>query len=137
MDKNTIIGFVLIAAIMFGFSWFQSKQYNEQMEIQSQLDSVARVEAAAQAERLAAEAAAEPIAQQTIYKDSTLSMAVLAQEQTVVIENEKLQVEFTTKGAQFNSVKIKDYKAYSSEELELVKPDHSELGITLYVVCRS
>ena len=133
MDKNTIIGFVLIAAIMFGFSWFQSKQYNEQMEIQSQLDSVARVEAAAQAERLAAEAAAEPIAQQTIYKDSTLSMAVLAQEQTVVIENEKLQVEFTTKGAQFNSVKIKDYKAYGSEELELVKPDHSELGITLYV----
>ena len=133
MDKNTIIGFVLIAAIMFGFSWFQSKQYNEQMEIQSQLDSVARVEAAAQAEKLAAEAAAAPIAQQTVYKDSVLSMAAAAQEQTAVIENEKLRVEFTTRGAQFNSVKIKDYKAYDSDELELIKPKHSELGITLYV----
>ena len=133
MDKNTIIGFVLIAAIMFGFSWFQSKQYNEQMEIQSQLDSVARVEAAAQAEKLAAEAAAAPIAQQTVYKDSVLSMAAAAQEQTAVIENEKLRVEFTTRGAQFNSVKIKDYKAYDSDELELIKPTHSDLSITLNV----
>ena len=32
MNKNTIIGFVLIGVIMFGFTWYQSRQYKEQME---------------------------------------------------------------------------------------------------------
>lgn len=27
MNKNTIVGFVLIGVILFGFTWFQSKQY--------------------------------------------------------------------------------------------------------------
>ena len=45
MDKNSFIGLVLIGLILFGFTWYQSRQYNKQMEIQAQLDSVARVEA--------------------------------------------------------------------------------------------
>jgi YidC/Oxa1 family membrane protein insertase len=44
MNKNNIIGFVLIGLIMFGFSWYQSRQYREQAEAQAQLDSIARVE---------------------------------------------------------------------------------------------
>ena len=48
MDKNTITGFVLIGLILFGFTWYQSKQYDKQMAYQAQLDSVARVERAAE-----------------------------------------------------------------------------------------
>ena len=44
MNKSNLTGFVLIFAIMMGFSWYQSKQYNKQMEAQAQLDSIARVE---------------------------------------------------------------------------------------------
>ena len=44
MNKNNIIGFVLIGVIMFGFTWYQSRNYKEQMEAQAQLDSIARVE---------------------------------------------------------------------------------------------
>ena len=44
MNKNTIIGFLLIGVIMFGFTWYQSRQYQDQMEAQAQLDSIARVE---------------------------------------------------------------------------------------------
>ena len=43
-NKSTIIGFVLIFAIMMGFSWYQSRQYSEQMAAQAQLDSIARAE---------------------------------------------------------------------------------------------
>ena len=35
MNKNSIIGFVLIGVIMFGFTWYQNKQYREQAEIQA------------------------------------------------------------------------------------------------------
>mgnify|MGYP002514341183 CR=1 FL=1 len=32
MNKNTIIGFIAIGAIMFGFSWYQSSKMKDQME---------------------------------------------------------------------------------------------------------
>ena len=44
MNKNSIIGFVLIGVIMFGFTWYQNKEYKKQAEIQAQLDSIALVE---------------------------------------------------------------------------------------------
>ena len=48
MDRNSIIGFVLIALIMFGFFGYQSRQVKKQQEYQAQLDSIARAEAYAQ-----------------------------------------------------------------------------------------
>mgnify|MGYP004619935633 CR=1 FL=1 len=44
MNKNTIIGFVLIGVIFFGFTWYQSKEYEKQAEYQAQVDSIARAE---------------------------------------------------------------------------------------------
>ncbi len=54
MNKNTITGIVLIAAILFGFSWYTSKQAKEQMALQAKQDSINRVE---QLKQLAADSA--------------------------------------------------------------------------------
>ena len=48
MDKNSIIGFVLIALIMVGFFGYQSRQVKKQQQYQAQLDSIAAAEAYAQ-----------------------------------------------------------------------------------------
>ena len=40
MNKSHIIGIVLIGVIMFGFTWYQSKQYEKQREYQAQLDYI-------------------------------------------------------------------------------------------------
>ena len=57
MDKNSVIGFILIAAIFIGFSVFQSRQMRKQAELQAQLDSVALAQSVesqlAEAERTA------------------------------------------------------------------------------------
>ena len=139
MNKNTIIGFVLIGLIMFGFSFYQSKQYQKQAEAQAQLDSIAMVERAMQA---AADSAMVDSGETTavkvqventpVYKDSLLNQARNAQEQIVALANDKINVEFTTKGAQFHSVKINDYMSYDSTALYLVKPQMSQYGINLY-----
>ena len=42
MDKNTIIGFVLIAVVLIGFSWFNQPSA-EQIEAQRKEDSIAAV----------------------------------------------------------------------------------------------
>ena len=138
MNKNNIIGFVLIGVIMFGFSWYQSKQYNKQLEVQAQLDSIARVEqlAAMALDSLRKaedhEAGNVTVKSFPVYKDSMLTEARMADAQVYKLSNDKLEIEFTTKGAQPFSVKLNDYKTYDSTDLYLIKPQHSQYGISIY-----
>ena len=142
MDKNSIIGFVLIGVIMIGFTWFQNRQYREQMEIQAQLDSVARVEQMAEiamdslkrAQGLVPENGETQVKVMNMpaYKDSMLSVARLAEPELVKLENDKIEVVFNTKGAQPYSVRIKDYTAYDSTDLYLIKPQMSSYDISIY-----
>ena len=143
MDKNTITGFVLIGLILFGFTWYQSRQYDKQMAYQAQLDSIAAVERAAGmaaesiADSLQASAAAEGAAapvqgKAAIYKDSLLNLASGGEERIVTISNDKIEVAFTTKGAQPYSAKVKEYRNYDSTDLYIFRPGASEMGIGIY-----
>ena len=140
MDKNTITGFVLIGLILFGFTWYQSRQYDKQMAYQAQLDSIAAVERAAGmaaesiADSLQASAAEEGAAapvqgKAAIYKDSLLNLASGGEERIVTISNDKIEVAFTTKGAQPYSAKVKEYRNYDSTDLYIFRPGASEMGI--------
>ena len=61
-----------------------------------------------------------------------LSVARLAEPELVKLENDKIEVVFNTKGAQPYSVRIKDYKAYDSTDLYLIKPQMSSYDISIY-----
>ncbi len=137
-NKSTIIGFVLIFAIMMGFSWYQSRQYKEQMAAQAQLDSIARAEQMAE---MAMEALNQTqqdastgvkVVNMPAYKDSLLTEARLADASIYKLSNDKVEIEFTTKGAQPYSVKINDYMTFDSTDLYLVKPGYSEYGISVF-----
>ncbi len=141
MNKNTITGFVLIGLIMFGFTWLQSKRQREQMAYQAQLDSIAMVEqmaamaldSAKRAEGLmTGEMSGVKVMNMPAYKDSLLTEARLAEAQIVKIGNDKVELEFTTRGAQPYSVKINDYMTYDSSALYLIKPDMSQYNIGIY-----
>ena len=139
MNKNTIIGFVLIGVIMFGFTWYQSKNYKEQMEAQAQLDSIARVEQMA-AMAMDSVKKAQGIVDETnvrvssipTYKDTLLTSARMSQEAIYRLSNDKMEIEFTSRGAQPYSVKLNDYKSYDSTDLYLIRPDMSRYDIKVY-----
>ena len=150
MNKNSVIGFILIGVILFGFSWYQSRQYRKQAEYQAQLDSLALVQMqeqmradsiyraehpelyAADSLGTSASAVAPGHTARPIYKDSSLNVASNADASMHVLSNDKVEVTFTTKGAQPYSVMIKDYMTYDSTALYLIKPDMSEYGVTVY-----
>ena len=142
MNKSNLTGFVLIFVIMMGFSWYQSRQYKKQMEAQAQLDSIAMVEHMAamamdslkRAEGLVTEGemAGVKVMNMPAYKDSLLTEARLADASICMLSNDKVDIEFTTRGAQPYSVKIKDYMTYDSTELYLIKPEMSQMGISIY-----
>ena len=52
MNKNSIIGFALIGAILIGFSWYNAKNFREQQKQKAAIDSIANVEAMKMAEEL-------------------------------------------------------------------------------------
>lgn len=139
-SKYNIVGFVLIGLVMFGFTWYQSRQYKKQAEYQAQLDSIARVEAmekmvldsamtvvpASQGSASAATPAFRP------YRDSSLNVAAQSNPSIVAIANNKVRIEFTTKGAQPYSVDVKDYRRYDSTALMLIPAGASELNFNIY-----
>ena len=142
MNKSNLTGFVLIFAIMMGFSWYQSRQYSKQMEAQAQLDSIARAEqmvamaldSVKRAEGLVTdgEMAGVKVRNLPAYKDSLLTEARLADASIYKLSNDKVEIEFTTRGAQPYSVKINDYKSYDSTDLYLIKPEMSQMGISIF-----
>ena len=143
MNKNTLIGFVLIGLILFGFSWYNSKVYNEQQRAAFVADSLAAVEALKNAPKIDSAALAlqeqGEMAQNAmsgssvpVYADSLLEQSRIGQEEFYTLENNKIKVSFTTKGAQASSVLIKNYFTYDSLDLYLVKQNASNLDMEFY-----
>ncbi len=139
MNKSNLTGFVLIFAILMGFSWYQARQRNKQIEAQYQLDSIARVEQMAamamdsmnRAQGIVPENEVE-VKTMPAYKDSLLTEARLASESFYKLANDKVEIEFTTRGAQPYSVRINDYMTYDSTALYLIEKGASQYGISIY-----
>ena len=130
MDKNSIIGFVLIFLIMLGFFGYQGRQVQKQQAIQAQLDSIAAAEALADTVTYIPSVKEEETVK--VYSDSLLNAAANADAQLVTLSNDKLEVTFTTRGAQPYSVMVKDYLTYGKEPIYLLQGGKSELGYIVY-----
>jgi len=144
MDKNSVIGFILIGIIIFGFTWYQSKQYKKQEEIRMQQDSIAMVETRAAFVRDSI-AKAEAVAQgldttvvvetvkAPIYKDSLLEAASHGTKDTIVVlQNDKVEIALSTRGAMPYSARVKNYTNYDGSDLYIIKPQAGHLSVNIY-----
>ena len=137
MDKNSVIGFILIALIFIGFTFFQSDRARKAAELQAQQDSIALAQMPPQ--RMASETVLESAAPEgesgasvAIYKDSLLENASKAQESIVTLENDVLEMKFSTRGAKPYSVRLKKFRNYDSTDLYMFRPGDAEYSISLY-----
>jgi YidC/Oxa1 family membrane protein insertase len=115
MDRNTVIGFVLMAVLLFVYLYTSTQNANElQAKKQQYDDSIAKVQAAAKAK------AAQPVQNVPVVTDSVgLQSGALAGEQSLVMENELVKVVLTSRGAQPLSVELKKYKSFSNQPVKL------------------
>lgn len=140
MDKNSVIGFVLIAAIFLGFTVFENKRAAKYAEVKAQQDSIALAQMpfdSSSVVSLGESSEGASVADNVtapVYKDSCLQAAsdVNSVPEMVVLENSKIRIQLTTKGAQPYSVKVKDYYNYDSTELYLFRPGQSEYSLRVY-----
>jgi len=117
MDKNTIIGFVLIAAVLIGFSWW-NKPTEEQIAQQRMQDSMTAVaKQQAERQRKAQEIADAAAAMQAV-QDTTAAFhnALTGRAEDVTLRNGKLELTLSTKGGTVRKAVIKGFKNQQKQD---------------------
>ena len=66
------------------------------------------------------------------YRDDNLTKAREAEASVLTLSNDKMEIAFTTKGAQPYSVKLLDYVKYDSSSLYLIPPQASEFNVNVF-----
>ncbi|MBR1787104.1 MAG: membrane protein insertase YidC [Paludibacteraceae bacterium] len=143
MDKNTIIGFSLIAVIIIGFSFFNRPSKEELERRQHYRDSVQLVRMAAEEAQRASQLA-EAVLQDSVSADSEQLQQSLQETfgvfapftgqetQTTIVENELLTLRFSNKGGRVSEVLLKKYTAYNdSLPLSLFDDNEQTLNFTI------
>jgi len=113
MNRDTIIGFVLIAFVLIGFSWWNQPSA-EEIEAARMQDSLAAVmkDNAEKAQKEAQKAIKQ--AQDSAALNDTTALfhqALSGTNQQIVLKNQKLELTFSTKGGTISKAVIKDYKS--------------------------
>ena len=146
MDKNTIIGFLLIIGILIGFSLLNRPSDEELARQQAYNDSISAVYQA----QIQEEANAEALRKATVAQlpadsmagDSTANEQILkaygdfrpaaqGEEQKFLVENDKVRLTISSKGGKVISAQLKNYLAQDSAEVELFNQDESDYSFTM------
>lgn len=129
MNKNTIIGLLLIGVVLFGYSWYESNRTAalRQQQRQEAVKEYATDAAVEAWDSLAVQKAAEVEnagEAEAHFKDAALNASAVkagntnaVKVDTAYLENDKLRIAFTTLGACPVRVNIKEFKAYGKDSL--------------------
>jgi YidC/Oxa1 family membrane protein insertase len=118
MDRNNVIGLLLIALVLIGFSWWSQPSAEEKRQAEIQ-DSIALVQqkkiAKAKAE---SEQAHRKAVKQKVLEDTTalFHSALTGNAQKIVLKNSRVELTLNSKGAYVEKAVIKGYK---SRELQI------------------
>ncbi len=155
MNRNTIIGLVLIFGIFIGWSLLMrpsEEELEKQQRIQDslallqekRLDSLTKAKILKEAERkVAAESAKkskdiqQPV-DTTLIKEKALenfgvfSLSSLGEDEYITLENDVLKISLSTKGGRIYQAELKDYQTYDSLPLILFDSDTSVFGLQFF-----
>lgn len=144
MDKNTGIGLVLIAAIVIGFSLLTRPSQEELEKERRYLDSVKSVQTSQVIEDIETAGESSKSVTESEVTDffdvrtknsndsvdnvtdsftGDLEQTDNASEKIASLENEKVRIDFSTKGGQIKNVLLKEYKTYLKDSLYLINDD--------------
>ncbi|WP_281626661.1 membrane protein insertase YidC [Segatella salivae] len=115
MDKNNIIGFLLIAAVLIGFSWYNQPSAEEQRAafVKDSIEQAnkSQSEKAAQMEKNKRQQAEK----QKVLSDTTslFHKALTGNVERIVLKNKKVELTFSSKGAYVEQAIIKGYVGHN------------------------
>lgn len=146
MDKNTIIGFVLIAAILIGFSIMNRPSEEEIARQKAISDSISLVQQKNQEAQIIAQAqqAVVPVTPDSVVADSAsveklmnshgdFKSAVSGEEKEYILENELVKITLSSRGGKVISAEMKTYLAQDSSNVVLFNKEEADYGFTVAI----
>ena len=136
MDRNQVIGFSLLAALLIGYIMYnqhEQKAFYEKKHTDSVAYAKAHPKPIIDSSKLMPHAAATD----TIIDSATAALRALqpaaynGTEQMVTLENDKVSIQFSTKGAHPVGAMLKTYKTYDQQPLYLFNGKNNQLSVTL------
>ncbi len=154
MNRDSIIGFILIAAILIGYSIWMSPSQEELVKqrrikdsleyVQYQQDSIKRAQALA-AKQASAQSAVDSVSvsdtvktgQSDAYQElksryDVFANSVKGKNEKYIIETDLVKMEIDTKGGFIKQVELKDYKTWDSLPLRLFDPQNLRFGLSFF-----
>ncbi len=128
MDRNSVIGFVLLALLFFGYFYY-SKQGQMAAEQQKQhiQDSLNRLKP-----KMDSTAKLGAVEDSNAAKKDTLASAfqqdTSGKEQLLTVENKVLKITFTNKGGQPKEIQVKNFKTFDGKPLILQDGSFSDIS---------
>lgn len=135
MDKNTIIGFVLMALVLIGFSWY-SRPSEAQLKAQRERDSIAAIQQAEaqKAEEEAAQNSAPigfPDGKSAPDSASILFAASQGTEELITLENDLVKVVINTRGGVIEEAVIKGHLDQQKQPVRLLTKEDAQMILSL------
>lgn len=141
MDRNTIIGFVLMGAVLVLFTWLGRPSEEQLAEQQRYNDSIAAVQQKKEAVATLIAETAPTTLPHTEMSDSALvaermrvfgdlAQATSGTEETLTLENDSISISLSTKGGMIVSSELKKYKDYRGENVRLIREGEAEFNYT-------
>ncbi len=156
MDRNQIIGLLIIGAILLIYSIYSSPNEEEIAAAKKRRDSIAKVEAKIQKKRIEEEKKRTQLLKDTINivksdslsNDSTkaamlkdkygiFSASIGGENKFITIENDLVKLRVSTKGGKPYSVELKDYKRHDMLPLKLFDGEQNKFGLKFFAQNRS
>ena len=154
MDKKTLIGLLIVGVILFGYSFYTSKQAAKYEAERFRADSIDRAEhperyvetlpASADSEARRAEIEAQRQADEQAKQDAliatlgeSLVAASQAEAQTYLLENEVMKIWISSRGGEVTNVELKDYTRgdlkHKGDPLMLFKEGSAKFDMELFI----
>ncbi|HUR67373.1 MAG TPA: membrane protein insertase YidC [Chitinophagaceae bacterium] len=130
-DRNTVLGFVILAALFFGYFFYTNKEQNsykkkkleEQKKEQAVIDSIGRLNKPKQDSLNKIQ---DSVAKVT--NTGSFAGATDTTEKNIVLQNELMKVTFSNKGGQVTGVELKNFKGQDSLPVKLGGSEFDDLS---------
>jgi YidC/Oxa1 family membrane protein insertase len=126
MDKNSVIGFLLVAAVIIGFSYFNRPTQEEirQQEIEDSISALKEANGTTQSAKKA-------VSDKQEVRSDTLFANTLAGKKTVNLSNKDITVTINATGGEIGKVILNNYKDQEKKPLLLYSSQKSGMSFVI------
>jgi len=122
MNRDTLIGFLLIGLVLIGFSWYNQPSQEDMEAYQREQDSIEAVKQEKEQQEKIAKIERQAKAEEAAKGDTTALFyaALNGTDREVVLKNEKVELNFSTKGGTITRAVIKGFQNVDNTKDQVV-----------------